>query len=163
MQFLTSLARNNLSSSSLGHSITSLKLRYLTTPDLPLVSLLEHLPSLRRLDASFTKVTSLALPPLPEDGSEARLPLPNLEKLNLNAIPLKPGLLTGGAVALVHFIVKFPSLRTLFIGAIGGQDNSTILRDHDLLLFTRYLSSEPDDKLLIRVPLENVSLVAHNR
>ena len=161
IQFLASPAGGDLSASLLGHSITSLKLRYLATPDLPLVSLLEHLPCLRRLDASFTKITSLTLPSLPEDGFVTSLP--NLEKLNLTAIPLKPGL-TGDAAALVHFIVKFPSLRTLSIGAIGGQDAPTVMRDRDLVLFTRCLSGESDGELpQTRVPLENVSLVGNSR
>ncbi|KAF8338239.1 uncharacterized protein EI90DRAFT_2563380 [Cantharellus anzutake] len=155
-QFLASLARSE--PGIVSTCLTSLKLRYIATPDLPLISLLGHFPALRRLDASFTKVTSLSPSRFLEHPIRP-LSLPDLEKLNLTAIPLKPG-----SAGLVHFVANFPSLRTLSIGGIGGQENPTILRDRDLALLTSRLSGESSNAWPpVRVPLENVNLAGNSR
>ncbi|KAF8323057.1 RNI-like protein [Clavulina sp. PMI_390] len=107
--------------SHLGHKIQNLKLRQITTPNMPLEALMLSLPNLRTLDVSWTDITRLpAFSAIEDDAESSELAYPQqLTKLSLIAIP-------SPHTDLIPFLARFPKLQVLHLGAVGGSDFSTL-------------------------------------
>lgn len=99
-----------------GHNLRNLKVRLITTPNFPFDSLIQHLPNLETLDASWTDLQHLPTADLDAAGSTYPL---NLRKLSLMSVPIKPA-------ELPPFLAHFRHLRVLYLGAIGGSDMPTM-------------------------------------
>jgi Leucine-rich repeat (LRR) protein len=89
-----------------GTKLKNLKLRLITTPNLPLDVILQNLPNLETLDASWTDLQRLPT----NMGYPAKL-----KKLSLMSVPIRPA-------DLPPFLSHFKGLVILHIGAIGGSD-----------------------------------------
>lgn len=98
-----------------GSTLKNLKLRLITTPNIPLDVILQNLPNLETLDASWTDLQRL---PTSLDGYDGGYPA-KLKKLSLMSVPIKPA-------ELPPFLSHFKKLEILHIGAIGGSDFPTL-------------------------------------
>lgn len=140
--FLVSLTSGtyNDTEDPLGSKLRNLKLRLITAPDLPLSTILPRLPNLESLDVSFTELRHLPAPSLlPESLSTT------MQKLSFTSTPLP-------VAALPMFLAHFKKLRTINLGALGGQDTPS-LRDETLYELT--------DVLVECLDLAHVSLVGN--
>lgn len=98
-----------------GTNLKNLKLRSITTPNIPLDLILQNLPNLETLDASWTDLQHL-----PANLGRTHHSYPaQLKKLSLMSVPIKP-------VELSPFLSYFKGLEILHIGAIGGSDFPTL-------------------------------------
>ncbi|KAF9513600.1 hypothetical protein BS47DRAFT_954172 [Hydnum rufescens UP504] len=124
-----------------GSKLRTLKLRLIKTLDIPFEALLLTLPHLTTLDVSFTDLQHLPTT-FPDDPDEYPT---HMSKLSLLSTPIKVSLLPP-------LIARFSHLRTLSLGALGGQSTPT-LRDDTLEELTLVLRDFRE--------LENISLVGN--
>lgn len=135
--FLASLATLTTSNGEpVGWKLKNLKLRLITTPNLPLETLMLNLPSLETLDVSWTDIQHLPVFPDPMEDGGATLYPAKLRKLSLISVPVKPAILPP-------LLAHFPSLQVLHLGAIGGSDFST-MTDSELDQLTDVLQDFKD-------------------
>jgi len=114
--FLASLVGvTTMSGELVGTKLKNLKLRMITAPNIPLDLILQNLPNLETLDASWTDLQRLPASPSEPDSSYP----PKLKKLSLMSVPVKPA-------ELSPFLSHFKDLEILHIGAIGGSEFPTL-------------------------------------